>query len=337
MSFLSAQSLRIIIWLAISILGLGVLFTLGIGLRALNQSASTLYFRQKNRRVWEAWILIFAAFLFAVFALAIFILREPVVEMNFPPTVTTTPSPTLTQTTTPTLTPYFSPTPTFTLTPQIPPVVGLRFESSVTPDPNAQFSELMFTQTIDENVRPLKPGTNFKNPLNELYAVFHYKAVNKGIQWSAVWLRDGEMVHYETKVWKDPSEGFGYTNWKPESPQGWQPGHYEVQIYIGTEWKKIGSFKVEGDAPTLTPSLTPTQTGTIYPTATRTPTPTHTATATHTPTATRTFTPTVTPSQTLTPTASHTPTLTPSVTSTITPTVTSTFTPSPTDTATPSP
>ena len=55
-----------------------------------------------------------------------------------------------------------------------------------------------------------------------------------------------------------------------------------MQLFVGMEWKRSGTFTVEGEAPTPAPTSTPTRT----PTATRTPTVT--ATRTSTPTATPT-------------------------------------------------
>jgi hypothetical protein len=43
------------------------------------------------------------------------------------------------------------------------------------------------------------------------------------------------------------------------------PGAYEVQIFMGYEWKVIGRFRVEGDLITNTPQVA-TETPTFSPT-----------------------------------------------------------------------
>jgi len=109
-------------------------------------------------------------------------------------------------------------------------------------------------------------------------------------------LGDGELVFYETAVWEGGSGGYGYTDWEPPSDQ-WLPGLYEVQIFVGAEWKVSGVFTVTGQPPIPTITPTPTQTATPSKTATKTPTIT----------PTQTQWPTLTPSITLTPTITRTP------------------------------
>ena len=68
--------------------------------------------------------------------------------------------------------------------------------------------------------------------------------------------------------------------------------------YSGSnEWKQVGEFIVEGDAPTAIPTATPS----LTPTPSLTLTPSRTATSTLTPTLTKTSTPTKTPSASATP------------------------------------
>jgi type VI secretion system secreted protein VgrG len=111
-----------------------------------------------------------------------------------------------------------------------------------------------------------------------MYAVFTYTDMVMGTQWTALWMREGQLVHYETFAWDCEAcstGGSGYTDWNPSADE-WLPGNYEVQIFAGTVWAGSGRFIVQGDAPT--------------------------AIASHTATPTRTFTPTPsTPSQTRTP------------------------------------
>jgi hypothetical protein len=137
-------------------------------------------------------------------------------------------------------------------------------------------------------------------------------------------------------------------------------GEYEVQIFVGLEWKKSGRFTVEGDAPTPAPPNPPRRRQPRLPSLTRrarlpprvralhphtdpdaTLSPTITSTGTRTPTASITPTPSDTPTRTITPTPSRTstPTLRPTYppTQTLTPSITRWPTPTRTDTPTATP
>jgi hypothetical protein len=216
----------------------------------------------------------------------------------------------------------------------VPLAVEIQFTSVVTPNPAAIFSPLQFARALDENFQPVEPATVFQNPVGHLYAQFTYDGMQVGVQWTALWFRGTELVHYETKPWDGSSGGIGYTDWEPE-PYLWQSGEYTVQIFAGLQWKVVGAFTVEGDAPT--PPVTPT------PSPSVTPTPSATPTRTPRPTATFTVTAGQSPTLPLLPTATRTPTrftATPTVTKTRFPTntpatPTPTFTHAPTYTASP--
>jgi hypothetical protein len=189
-----------------------------------------------------------------------------------------------------TLTPSITPTksvsdtPTTSPTPHVPLAVEMLFESTITPNPAAVFSQLTFTDGLDNLYRPLKPGTLFQNPIDHMYAVFSYDGMVVGSQWSALWYRNGELVHFETIPWNGGSGGLGYTDWLPD-PSEWHIGAYEVQIFVGQIFKQSGFFTVEGEPPTPAPTSTPTRTNTPTRTATpsRTPRPTATFTLTGSP------------------------------------------------------
>ncbi len=76
-------------------------------------------------------------------------------------------------------------------------------------------------------------------------------------QWTALWYRDGKLVHYETIPWDGEVGGYGFTEWKAP-PEDWLPGTYEVQIFVGLDWKVVGEFILQGDSPTPIPTQSPT-------------------------------------------------------------------------------
>lgn len=325
-----------------------------VGVRSIASARRLPFFRMRRDRSLMGWRMLFMAVLCAVLAYLLPNLVEPAIYRFYPPTATPSLTPTITLTPTISLTPTItltpsitptksvSDTPTVTPTPNVPLAVEMLFESTVTPLPGASFSQLTFTDGLDNLYRPLKPGTLFQNPVSHMYAVFSYEGMVVGAQWTALWYRDGELVHYETIPWNGGSGGLGYTDWGPD-PSEWLPGTYEVQIFVGLSFQVAGQFVIEGEPPTAQPSPTATRT----PTPTRTPIPTRTPRPTFTPTSTRTPTPTrgpyVSPTATLKPTAyptlTRTPTRTPRPTWTPTVGATSTTRPTayPTLTRTPTP
>jgi len=336
---------------ALLILGLLAVIMIWRGFRSITTARRLPFFRMRRERMVRGWRMLFFSI---IILLLIFLLNtraEPLIYSYFPPTVTVTLTPTITITPTISLTPTItlSPTitrtpsvtdtPTITPTPYIPLAVEAVFSSTVTPNPDAVFSELVFTDGLDEEYQPLEQGTEFDNPIDHMYAIFSYDGMIKGSQWSALWYRGSELVHYETIPWDGETGGLGFTDWDPDSSE-WLPGEYEVQLFVGLDWKQSGRFTVTGipptSAPTDTPTNTPTPTRTLTPT--RTPRPSVTATLIPSETLTRTpyISPTRTPSKTPWPTVTKTP-VTPSITPQPTQTFLPTRTPRPTATIPPTP
>jgi hypothetical protein len=124
-----------------------------------------------------------------------------------------------------------------------------------------------------------------------------------GSQWTALWVRsaDKEILCIETGAWLGSTGGFGYSECSP-APDKWLAGDYEMQIFVGTEFKVLGRLKVVGNPP-------PPPTATATSTATHTATGTATITLTPTPSITPTpFPPTWTPIPSDTRWPSQTPT-----------------------------
>jgi hypothetical protein len=329
-----------------------VVFSAISGARAIHYGRKLKFFRMRRDRIVRGWRLLFFAVGMVFFSFFLNSYAEPVIYRFIPPTptatltptasltptITTTPTITLTPTITPT--PAVTDTPTVTPTPRIPLAIELEFTSAVTPGPNSVFSPLVFAEALDNNYQPVNPRTVFNNPLQRILAYYSYNNMLEGVQWTALWFRDGQLVHYETKPWDGAAGGYGYSDWNAE-PYEWLPGEYRVDLYLGLDWKVSGSFTVTGDPPTPVPS----------PTSTATITPTPTATATRTSTPTSTLTPTRTPTSTLTPTRSSgsppaitdtprpspTGTLAPKISPTATATRWPTITTRPTDTSQPTP
>ncbi|MEJ2413191.1 MAG: hypothetical protein P8Y34_09410 [Anaerolineales bacterium] len=256
------------------------------GLQTVLSGRKVKFFKLRRDQMMRGWRLVALGIFWIIAGILIFLYGEPAaynfitpsptLPASLTPTISPSASlsPTVTQTPTITLTPAESYTPTATTTPHIPLAVESRFEGKLTPPAEAAFSQLTFTNIgLDDDYNPIGPGIQFTNPVGHLYAVFSYARMEDDIQWSALWYREGELVHYESLPWNGGSGGIGYTDWDP-SPDLWLPGEYSIQIFLGTDFLVGGNFTVVGEPPTVTVTTTPTVTSTATVTSTTTPAPT---------------------------------------------------------------
>jgi type VI secretion system secreted protein VgrG len=307
--------------------GLAVVISLWTGYRTIRSGQKLPFFRKRREQIARGWRLIFLAFVWAGVAFAINRFAEPVAYTVFPPSPTVTMTGTITLTPTISLTPTITETPTITNTPSVtntpemPQEVATLFQSTITPNPDSVISPAVFARALEDGL-PVDPSNEFENPIGTLYGSFSYDKMLTGSQWSALWYRGDELLCVETLPWDGGTGGYAYSECTLPADQ-WQPGEYELRIFVGMQWINSGQFVVIGDAPTprptLSPTLTVTLTRTLGPSPTLTPRP-----------------PTLTPTRSLTPTRTHTaaPTRTSPPTSTVvpsrTPRITDTRWPSPT-------
>ena len=305
---------------------LGIVIGVWLGIRNIRNGQRLMYFRKRREMIVRGWRMILVAVFMVGAAFFLNQYAEPVAYQLFPPspsptlTFTITLTPTISMTPTITLTPTITHTPEISPTPILPSGILAEFTSEITPNPNSVFSPILFSTRMDEETRqPISPAETFNNPVGKLIGTYSYNNMLAGAQWTVIWYRlaDGEVICYETVPWAGSTGGYGYVECEPIST-AWQPGEYEVQMFIGDVWLVSGRFNVAGDPPT--PTATPSPSRTLTPTFTITPTPLPTGTATVTPTRTSTMTPT--PSRTPPPTSTMPPTRTPRPTDTRWPTVT---------------
>jgi type VI secretion system secreted protein VgrG len=192
----------------------------------------------------------------------------PSMTPTITPTPTITLTPTITVPPTMTLTPSVSDTPTPTLTPFLPVAIESLFQGEVTPNPDAVFTSIQFSTTFD-GTNPIDPKSVFNLPIKTMYGGFDYNNIIPGVQWTALWYHDGKLICYETKPWDGGTGGIGGYTECSDPVGGWSAGQYEVQIFMGYEWKVIGRFIVNGAS--TTPTLTGTPTAAKVNTLTATP------------------------------------------------------------------
>lgn len=155
-----------------------------------------------------------------------------------------------------------------TPTPFLPVAIEALFAGPVTPNPDSIFTAIQFS-TVFDGVNAVEPKTVFELPFETMYGGFDYNNTQPGVQWTALWYRNGELVCYETEPWRDEwgTGGIGGYTECSNPIGGWQAGQYEVQIFMGYEWKVVGRFVVL-DSLTPVATGTPDLTGTVSPTST---------------------------------------------------------------------
>ncbi len=315
-----------ITWLLLAGFGLAA----AAGLTTLARSRRMRYFQVRRQAVMRGWQHLLAAVALLIAAGFVAGLGAPLLRLALAPTPTPAP-PTATQpsatppasatpsvTPTGTDTPGPSPTvtetgsPTRTATPALPaafitPAPG----ATVTPPESAIAAEMRFTQRDD--CATTNSSGFFDQLPKTIFAHFSYNNWLPGVQWSGVWLRDGEVIHVETRLWDGSTGGCGFSDYD-NNKDWWPEGHYEVQIFVGEKWLVSGTFEIvrSTPTPTITSTRTPAPTVTLIPTRTpRPPTTTASVTPTRTPrpptaTATRTGTRAPTATRTRTPGATST-------------------------------
>ena len=243
-------------------------FSLYFGIRGLVGARNTRFYRMRREQIVQGWRRILFGLMMVILAWSINTYAEPVAYSFFSPSPTPTITPTITLTPTISLTPSItetpsitptpekSHTPTITLTPGIPLAVEAQFEGSLVIPENAVFSTIEFTtEGWDALYRPIEPSGVFTNPIQTMYAVFTYDGMTNGVQWTALWYREGLLVNFETKPWDGDSGGSGFSDWSPRAEE-WLPGQYQVQLFVGLDWLRVGNFTVYGVPPPPTSTET---------------------------------------------------------------------------------
>jgi hypothetical protein len=246
----------------------GLLLSILIGWRQIISAGRLPYFVMRRERASRGWRWIILAMVLGAGGLVAHYFGRPIAYRIVPPTpsvtptATITPSPTITPTPSITLTPTISATPTISPTatetpiPILPEQIRVLIRETITPQPGAVFSPIQVGTRLDNSNQAINPTDTFQNPLTTLYGAFTYNNLQNGVRWTAIWYRGNEVVCFESMAWEDGTGGFGFTDCQPDR---WLPGDYEIQMFLGKEWKVSVRFSVVGEPPTATstPSLTP--------------------------------------------------------------------------------
>ncbi len=260
--------------IAVAMFG-GLVFFVWVGWSQIREANRLPYFMLRRDRVAVGWRLLLLGFVLGAGGLVVHAFGRPAAYVIVPPTASITPTPTITSTPTITPTPSITPTPTITPTPSITPTptptgtptlpdqITVLFRETVTPPPDAAFSPLQVSTRLGPANQAVNPRGVFILPEGRLFAAFSYNFLEDGVRWTAIWYLGNEIVCLETQPWDGGTGGFGFTECEPDT--GWDPGEYEIQMFLGRTWKVSTRFTVL--AGTETPIATATVTASVVPPA----------------------------------------------------------------------
>jgi hypothetical protein len=132
----------------------------------------------------------------------------------------------------------------------------------LTPNPEAVFSPIEVAPRLGTNNQPLDEADLFILPVGKLYGAFTYDQLQDGVQWTAIWYLDQEVVCLESIPWDGGTGGYGYTECESDE---WLEGEYEIQIFYAEQWKVSTRFTIAGEIPDTATPTEPTQTLTQTP------------------------------------------------------------------------
>lgn len=96
-------------------------------------------------------------------------------------------------------------------------------------------------QALSDNETPLDPRTTFDTGLQRFYLFISFRNMQNGVVWSRVLFRDGEPLQGGGYVWTLGADGSGYFFFG--NTDGYEPGDYEVRLYL--EDQEVTSFSFE--------------------------------------------------------------------------------------------
>jgi hypothetical protein len=257
-------------WVAIVLFAVALL-AVGISVLWFRRARLDRYYvmREMARRRGVLWLLVtLVSFLVSVVLLCVRSCSPHIPATPSPqPTTATVPAATLTSATdVPSFTPLPSPTPTRrpTATPPASPTPTPGYplpETALSPlpgavaaGPDAEITFRAFALDV-ENGRPVDPGSLFPSGDYRLYFFFEYQGMATGVTWTYGWYREGEYIEGNTCLWGVDMEtevgpcpriggsaGSNYLYFR--MPGGYEPGTYEVHVWIEERFQIVAQFTI---------------------------------------------------------------------------------------------
>ncbi len=254
-------------WVAYGLLIASIL-PAGLSVPQFAKSRSAPYYILRRNALRRAMRLLLAMLIMQALAITLLIVC-PLLRSGGPkptptPTVRLTSTPgTPTQTAIPTITPRPTRAPTATSSPQptatataTPPVSPAPTATqpgdgatppTASPVPAGSGARIEFTALAmekNESGLPVNPGNVFPPGDHAIYVFFRYEGMQNGVERTFAWYKDGEYFERCSQIapweWGDR----GRTSYYCRPSTGWEPGNYEIHVFIEEDPQFIAEFVI---------------------------------------------------------------------------------------------
>jgi hypothetical protein len=250
-------------WVAYALL-LASAVPAGLAVAQLIRARRAPYYalRREALRRGMRWVLV--ALVWLALAIAVLIVPSRLAAILSPPapvptataatvsTRTPTPRPTRAPTTTPTRRPTATAPFIPTSTPDVPvPESALSpLPSAVPAGEDARITVITLAAGEDALAQPVDPGAEFPPGDHRVYLFFTYEGMQNGVATTFAWYKDGEFLNFCSDTWAwGLVEGrewgeVGRTSYYCKPPGGWEPGAYQVHVFIETRLQGTAQFVI---------------------------------------------------------------------------------------------
>ena len=119
------------------------------------------------------------------------------------------------------------------------PISGFNFDRILE---KPEFSNLLFSTQISHDGRPIHPTHVVPSGVGEVYASFDFDNCRNGMNWSAVWTTEGQVIIEQKDQWDDGESGRKTV--KLTNRRGVPNGEYKLVLGIGGEVAMEGQIVV---------------------------------------------------------------------------------------------
>jgi hypothetical protein len=165
------------------------------------------------------------------------------------PTVTPLPTHLPTATLVPLPTPEATIAPPTSPLPTTPPPVGdpTPAGTPISAGPGARVTFTAIAMEKDDRGLPVNPNTQFPPGDHAVFVFFTYEGMQNGVERTFAWYKDGEYYERcsQTTLWNWGDRG--RTSYFCHPSTGWEPGAYEVHVFVEEELQFVAEFVIVGE------------------------------------------------------------------------------------------
>ena len=96
-----------------------------------------------------------------------------------------------------------------------------------------------FAEDVTPDLEPVNPGEVFPNGIAAVYAIYPYSGMQKGLNFTSIWYKNGVEVAREEDVWRWGEQARSYSFLVPRGE-----GLYKLELYINDTIMATDLFEV---------------------------------------------------------------------------------------------